>query len=216
MAFSPLWGWFFGQPPYIGKIKFSVNSPLYLGGSELWVVSGLQGDEARPDIRAKGFWRPHQNAYLDVMVTNSDSSSYQHQPIETTLKQHEQEKKRNYNDRVMNVEHGTFTPLIFTLNGSIGPEARVFHKNLAEKLSEKRHEDYDKVLIWIRTKLRFLILRACLTCIRGSRQRSIANETNVIDGLDVKTVCLWTWKILCLFYYSVFSDHVYSVSRYYY
>ena len=31
-------------------------------------TSGLTGDEARPDIRARGIWRPGQNGYFDVRI----------------------------------------------------------------------------------------------------------------------------------------------------
>ena len=34
-----------------------------LNGEE---INGLTGDEARPDIKARGVWRPGQNAYSDV------------------------------------------------------------------------------------------------------------------------------------------------------
>ena len=149
------------------------------------VVRGLQGDNSRPDIRAKGFWRPFQNAFFDVQVTNPNSNCYQHQPSEVTLIQHEQTKKRNYNDRIMNIEHGTFTPLIFSINGGMGPEARVYHMNLALKIAEKSGECYSKIMTWMRCKLRFLILRACLTCLRGSRQHNVRNDTDVVDDFGI-------------------------------
>ena len=38
------------------------------------------------------------------------------------LKNHEKEKKRAYNSRIMNVEHGTFATLVFSLTGGEGPE----------------------------------------------------------------------------------------------
>ena len=89
-------------------------------------------------------------------------------PLEKLYEKHEKEKKRQYNDRIMNVEHGTFTPLI-SVNGGAGPEARTFHKHLADKIAEKTGERYEAIMTWIRCKLSFIILRACLTCLRGSR-----------------------------------------------
>ena len=38
-------------------------------------IEGLAGDNAKPDIRARGVWRPGQNAYFDVRVTNTNSKS---------------------------------------------------------------------------------------------------------------------------------------------
>ena len=60
--------------------------------------------------------------------------------VEAILRKHEQEKKRTYNRRVMDVEHGSFTPLVFTTSGVMSHECTRFHKALAEKLSEKKGE----------------------------------------------------------------------------
>ena len=69
----------------------------------------------------------------------------------------------------MNIEHGTFTPLVFSVNGGASMKCLMFHKHLAEKIATKSGERYEKVLTIIRCKLSFLILRSCLMCIRGSR-----------------------------------------------
>ena len=53
-------------------------------------------------------------------------------------RKHEQEKKRQYNRRVMEVEHGSFTPLVFTTTGD---ESRMLHFpqiSCRENLTEKR------------------------------------------------------------------------------
>ena len=70
--------------------------------------------EARLDLRARGFWRRGQNAFFDVRVTNANSNSQVGLSLNSTLKKHEQEKKRQYNERVMQIETGTFTPLVFS------------------------------------------------------------------------------------------------------
>ena len=125
--------------------------------------------DARLDIRARGFWRRGQNAFFDVRVTNADCASQTNSTIKSILKKHEAEKKRTYNQRVMQVEQGTFTPLIFTVAGSMSPECSTFHKNLAEKISEKTGERYNDVINFIRCKLSFMTIRSALLCLRGSR-----------------------------------------------
>ena len=62
----------------------------------------------------------------------------------------------------MSVEHGTFTPLVFSLTGGEGSEAFMFHKHTAQKISAKNEENYDRVLSLIRCKFSFLILRSIL------------------------------------------------------
>ena len=58
-------------------------------------------DNARLDVRARGFWRNGQNAYFDVRVTNANSDSQQNATISSVLRKHELEKKRHYNKRIM-------------------------------------------------------------------------------------------------------------------
>ena len=126
-------------------------------------IDGLTGDNARPDIRARGVWRQGQNAYFDVRITNTNAVSQCHLTSKRILEKHEKEKKRQYNSRIMNIEqHGTFTPLVFSVNGGVSPECSMFHKHLAEKIATKTGEIYEKVLTIIRCKLFFLILRSCL------------------------------------------------------
>ena len=62
--------------------------------------------------------------------------------LKSVLTKHEREKKREYKERIMNIEHGTFTPLIFTIHGGMGPECAAYHQNLAG-------EQYAKVLTFI-------------------------------------------------------------------
>ena len=132
------------------------------------------------DFRARGFWRDGQNAFFDVRVTNIDNESQRDSTIESVLRKHEQEKKRKYNRRVMEVEHGTLTPLVFTTAGVMSHECSKYHKALAEKLSEKKGERYDVIMRYLRVKISFLALKSTLLCLRGSR----SINRNVESGED--------------------------------
>ena len=146
-------------------------------------IPGLTGDEVRPDIRARGVWRNGQNAYFDIRVTNTNAEAQKHIEPMKILEKHEKEKKRQYNARIMNIEHGTFTPLVFSVCGSLGPECSKFHKHLANKISMKSGEPYEKIFSIIRCRLSFLILRASLMCIRGSR--SASRPTAPVDDFAI-------------------------------
>jgi len=39
-------------------------------------------------------------------------------------------RKRGYDELVHNVEHGTFTPLVFSAAGGMGPIATTFYKHV--------------------------------------------------------------------------------------
>ena len=79
----------------------------------------------------------------------------------------EEEKKRKYQQRVLDVEMGSFTRLVFATNGGMGADCNCFLKRLAEKLLEKNEEPYHITITWIRTLLSFEILRSAHTCVRG-------------------------------------------------
>ena len=62
-----------------------------------------------------------------IRVTNAGSESQRNVVLKLVLTKQEREKKREYNKRIMNIEHGTFTPLIFTIHRGMGPECAAYH-----------------------------------------------------------------------------------------
>ena len=72
----------------------------------------------------------HQTSYVilifDVRITNETCDSQRTSAVQTILRKHETEKKRQYNQRVIEIEHGTFTPLVFTTFGAMGQECDKF------------------------------------------------------------------------------------------
>ena len=52
----------------------------------------------------------------------------------------------------MNTEPGTFTPLVFSVNGVLGKECSMFHKRVAEKIAKKK-----KKLMKVMKKLTVLL-----------------------------------------------------------
>ena len=98
-----------------------------------------------------------------------NSKCNQGKEISTIFKEQEEEKRWKYQQRVLDVEMGSFTPLILRTSGGMGADCNCFLKRLAEKLSEKNKEPYHITITWTRTLLSFDILRSVHTCLRGSR-----------------------------------------------
>ena len=67
----------------------------------------------------------------------------------------------------MDVEQGTFTPLVFTTTGGMGEECKRYHIRLAELVAAKKGEDYANTVSWIRSKVSFAILRALYSALEG-------------------------------------------------
>ena len=140
-----------------------------LDGETFDLRSANTSEEARLDIKATGFWRRGQTAFFDVRVTHVNSASNRNQSTESVFLKNENEKKRAYLQRVIEVEQGTFTPLVLGTNGGMGQECAVFIKHLAAKLAEKESDSYSSVITMLQTKLSFEILKSALLCIRGTR-----------------------------------------------
>jgi hypothetical protein len=82
--------------------------------------SAIISSEARLDIKADGFWIRGTTAFIDVRVTHLNSKCNQGRATQIIFKEHENEKKRKYQQRVLHVEMGSFTPLVFGTNGGMG------------------------------------------------------------------------------------------------
>ena len=76
---------------------------------------------------------------------------------------------RQYDQRVREVEHATFTPLVLSTTGGMGRAATTFYKRLASMVAEKRNVPYAVTLNWIRCRLSFALLRASIMSISGAR-----------------------------------------------
>ena len=149
----------------------STEPPLQALTGEALPRSSNQQNEARLDVRARGFWNCGTDAFFDVRVFHPQADSYRSSSLPSLYRRHEKEKKRQYGQRVIDVEHGSFTPLVFTTAGGMGREASAVYKRLAQLIAEKLAEPYSSVIGWIRCRLSFSLLRSSLLCIRGSRRK---------------------------------------------
>jgi len=79
--------------------------------------------------------------YLILMLPTNRSSTPR--PV---YRCHENTKKCTYEVRIHEVEHGIFTPLVFSAIGGMADQATVFYISLASLLLEKRSEHYAVVM----------------------------------------------------------------------
>ena len=109
-----------------------------LTSETLRCASSNMQDSARLDIVANGFWGScYERAFFDVRVFNPYAPSNRHSTLAATYRRHETLKKRHYEQRVREVEHASFTPLVFSSTSGLGPAATTFYKRLASMLSDK-------------------------------------------------------------------------------
>ena len=101
---------------------------------------GKQALDARLDIHDRGFQERQRSAFFVVRVSHPNADSYRDLTPKQIYKKHENEKKRQYAERVMEIEQGTFTPLVFTTTGGMGDECVKQHSRLAVLIAIRREK----------------------------------------------------------------------------
>ena len=90
--------------------------------------TAIRDDGARLDIVAQSFWgRDRQSAFFDVRVFNPYAPCYRNSSLAQCYRKNELEKKRAYEERVHEVEHGSFSPLVFSAAGGMGSIASIVY-----------------------------------------------------------------------------------------
>ena len=136
-------------------------------------MSGLSVNSqsgAHLDIAANGVWGgTFERTYFDVRVFNPHAPSNRHTNLHSVYRKHEQIKKRAYEQRIREIEHATFSPLVLSATGGLAWEANTFYKRLASMLASKWDHSYSNTLCWLRCHLAFSLLRSSIQAIRGTR-----------------------------------------------
>ena len=65
-----------------------------------------KAQDARLDIHARGSWERHSSAFFDVRVCRPNAVSYRDLKLQQIYRIHENEEKRLYSKRVLEIEHG--------------------------------------------------------------------------------------------------------------
>ena len=81
-----------------------------LSGEDLSNRTANRSNEVRLDVRARGFWERGQQAFFDLRVFDPNTCRYLNKSLQHCHVINENEKKRTYNERVLQIDHGTFTP----------------------------------------------------------------------------------------------------------
>ena len=112
----------FSQPTFFPKYVLMDIEPRlnYISGENFEYRTANTSQEARLDISARGVWTKYQRAFFEVRVFDPLAKRYKVESLEQSYRSNENEKKRFYNERVLEVENGTFNPLVFSVYGGMG------------------------------------------------------------------------------------------------
>ena len=86
--------------------------------------------ETRADISCYGFCTKGKDCLFDIRITNTDARSYRNKKPSKVLADQEKEKKDKYLDTCHELRKD-FVPLVYSVDGMAGKEARAAEKRLA-------------------------------------------------------------------------------------
>ena len=93
--------------------------------------------------------------FFDIRVFDPVAPSHAHQSLDAAHSKQENEKRRQYEDRILHVEHASFTPLVFTIAGGMSNCTKKFFSRRGEMLAEKRLQPKSIVSSRIRCMVSF-------------------------------------------------------------
>ena len=141
-----------------------------LSGESLKNRTANTEDHARLDIAANGLWGGrYESNFVDVRVFNPHAPTNKNTPLQSAYRTHEKMKKRAYQQRVLEIEHASFTPVVLSATGGMANEATFLKKRIAPLLALKWDQPYSTVMTWLRCRITFALLRSAIQCLRGAR-----------------------------------------------
>ena len=70
----------------------------------------------------------HEVTFFDVRISNPNALSNRLLAIAEVYKKNEKEKMKAYGDRILQVEKGSFVPLVYTTTGGTGPQCETGYR----------------------------------------------------------------------------------------
>eukprot|EP00794_Sanderia_malayensis_P001042 gene1042-370_t len=87
-----------------------------------------RAENACLDVSAKGIHSAQEVTFFDVQIANPNNASNGEKTLVEMYPSHEKEKMKSYNDRVLQVEKGSFVPLVYTTSGGMGQQCEAVDK----------------------------------------------------------------------------------------
>ena len=129
--------------------------------------------------------------FFDVHRFHASCKTYIGRPVNRISANQGTEKRRSFNERILRVERGNFTPLVFGLPGGCGYETHKLIKTGEE--SAKTGEECSSVIRDLRTVVSGSPegLQQCQRCPLSRRHAA------VVDSLLLRSLSLWMYIFFC-------------------
>jgi hypothetical protein len=142
------------------------------------------------DAGAHGFWQCSHTTIFDVCITDTQSCSYWNKDYQKVLAQQEREKKKQYLCPCLKMRKD-FTPLVYSVDGIAGREAKNAEKHLAYHLFEKWHKPPPLMVYYVRVRMAIAMVHANSLLIHGSRDWHHPRQTVIFDRHTMNDWCTW-------------------------
>ena len=118
-------------------------------------------------------------AFFDVRIFNPFAKSHLKSNLETVFNHNETVKKKAHKELVIQIEHGSFTPIVLSAMGGFGVETSRFVKRLIEKVADKKDMETSVVANYLRTKISFELIRS-----QVGLTRTVSIDTNEMELVE--------------------------------
>jgi hypothetical protein len=146
--------------------------------------------EERGDISCHAFWAKQRDTIFDVRITDSDAPAHRTVEVPKLLARQEKEKKNKYLQSCLEMRKD-FTPLVYTVDGVAGREARSAEKRLAALLADKWKRSYSQMVYYVKVRIQLSLVRTTSLLIRGSRNHQGHCWRNPPDGAAMSDWQTW-------------------------
>eukprot|EP00117_Sycon_ciliatum_P034485 scpid45796/ scgid4762/ len=159
-------------------------------GERFPLRSTITAEQARLDVVVSGLHGGRfERTFLDVRVFNPFAPSNRKPTIAGSYRKHEEEKRRSYESRILNVEHASFIPVVFSTTGGQGKAASTLFGRIAGIKSEKNGEPFSVAMALIRAQLSFALVKAAVACLRGHRHKSSRYDPHAYSATLAVSEC---------------------------
>jgi hypothetical protein len=115
-----------------------------------------------------------------MRITDTEARSYRNRDYDKVLAAQEKEKKGKYL-QVCLEQRKDFTPMVYSVDGIAGREARNAERRLATLLADKWKKDYPQMVFYVRARMTLACVRANSLLMRGSRDTHQRRRPQITD-----------------------------------
>jgi len=146
-----------------------------------YVTTPQQISEERGDASCYAFWQCGRDCIFDVRITDTEAHSHRNKEPAKVPELQEKEKKGKYLQTCHELRKD-FTPLVCSVDGMTGKEARYAESRLAYHFASKYICPKSQLTGFVRARLALAIARASSLLIQGSRNQGGSVRANIANG----------------------------------